>query len=247
MNERSANESSVPNWLLSWRRLNRVSREKQIIVRLGGSAGIALLCCERGFQKTFEPHDLDVVVCQEHAGSLSGVLQHMGAKPDVNIALASGGDRERYGWCSLQVDVFIDPFRMCHDIHLGERLTWFPETLSPGDLLITKMQNISMKESDCLHIAWLLKAYPLASNKDMYGRVVASTCGTSWGLWETTRQNCGYLQEAWMNCRERAFPEGNLQIHILLSMLATCPKNAKWRLRSLVGRRLKWYREVEDA
>lgn len=236
-------------WLALWRELHGSFEDARITVRLLGSAGIALLCLERDFDpcQVPLPRDIDIIVRRKHAPRCSSILISHGATELVGIVLASGGSRERYLLGGLQVDVFIDPFGMCHDIRLGARLTWFRQTLCPGDLLITKAQNVALAERDCLHMAWLLKACPVVDPVGRYLEVISATCGRHWGLWKTVEQNCQYLKRTWARNDGHDFSGLCAQADDLLSALSNCTKSWGWRLRSMLGCRMKWYREVEEV
>ena len=39
----------------------------------------------------------------------------------------------------------------------------------------------------------------------------------------------------------------NNRLDELIQNLQTCPKTARWKIRSLMGKRISWYEEVEEV
>ena len=54
------------------------------------------------------------------------------------------------------VDVLIDNFKMCHEIELKHRLSHSGSTISSEDLLLTKLQIVSMTEKDLVDLIAML-------------------------------------------------------------------------------------------
>ena len=58
-----------------------------------------------------------------------------------------------------QVDIFIDRMQMCHTIDFRSRIYIDERTLSPADLLLTKMQIVEVNEKDLLDVVALFIDY----------------------------------------------------------------------------------------
>ena len=54
------------------------------------------------------------------------------------------------------MDVFVDSFRLCHELSLKKRLNLDPEAISVADLLPTKLQVARLNEKDVSDAAALL-------------------------------------------------------------------------------------------
>src|SRR5436190_307260 len=78
------------------------------------------------------------------AGPLDKLMRSAGYEPHVNFNAMNARERALYldQEHGRQVDVFIESFRMCHEIALGDRLALEPRTLPLAELLLTKLQII---------------------------------------------------------------------------------------------------------
>jgi hypothetical protein len=148
--------------------------------------------------------------------------------------------------------VFIESFRMCHEIGLGDRLALEPRTLPLAELLLTKLQIIELNEKDVRDTVLLLHGHDVAGDDGgdaISAERIAELCGSDWGLWRTITGNLE-------SCRERigdyalAPEEGErvgARIDALLAAIETAPKSRGWRRRAKVGERKPWYELPEEV
>src|SRR5260370_9507835 len=89
-----------------------------------------------------------------------------------------------------QLDVFVGAFRMCHELELAGRLELAPETLTPADLLLSKLQVVEINRKDLVDAITLLHACPVvermrAGAAELDLERLSDVAGGGWG-WVTT-------------------------------------------------------------
>ena len=110
------------------------------------------------------------------------------------------------------VDVFLDTFRMDHDIALARRLEIEPYTLSLSDLLLTKLQIFRLNEKDLRDMVTLLGDAEVGDEDapgTINGRYIARLCADDWGLFYDVAMNLQRVHERvatspWTDRRSRA-------------------------------------------
>jgi hypothetical protein len=80
------------------------------------------------------------------------------------------------------------------------------------------------------------------------GDYVADICARDWGLWRTATATIARCKS---NLADYALsPEQSAvitdRLDVLRGMIEQAPKSGKWRLRSRVGDRVRWYAEPEE-
>jgi hypothetical protein len=159
---------------------------------------------------------------------------------------------------TLKVDVFVGDLEMCHTVPLGGRLELDPLTLTPTDLLLSKGQIVRLSAKDRLDLYCLLwnhevegsqQAGPEAASGNVIDAdYIAELCAHDWGWWRTLSDNLtaclGALPELALSAGERERIVDRLTT--LEQTLAAAPKSLRWRARSRVGDRVRWYEEPEE-
>jgi hypothetical protein len=155
---------------------------------------------------------------------------------------------------ALKVDVFVGDLEMCHTLPLRQRLGRDPLTLTPTDLLLSKGQIVGLTAKDRVDLYCLLwnhevddaeQARPPAVIDAGY---VAGLCARDWGWWRTLTAN---LQACRRELPSIALAPGDAaliagRLTTLEQALAAAPKSLRWRARSRVGERVRWYEEPEE-
>jgi hypothetical protein len=128
-----------------------------------------------------------------------------------------------------------------------------PLTLDVTDLLLTKLQIVELNEKDASDVLYLLSAYPLRPGDEpgtiglgRFGAIV----GGDWGWWRTVTRNLERIRSLVASGRPTP-PLGSPldaleQIGSLEREAAAVTKTFRWRLRSLVGERVRWYETPEE-
>jgi hypothetical protein len=159
---------------------------------------------------------------------------------------------------SAKVDVFVGDLEMCHTVPLRHRLERDPLTLTPTDLLLSKGQIVRLTAKDRLDLYCLLWNHEVAAaqtddSERAAGDVidvgyVAQLCAHDWGWWRTLTANLEVCAQA---LPELALPDAEsapiaARLAALGDAVQAAPKSLRWRARSRVGDRVRWYEEPEE-
>jgi hypothetical protein len=248
----------APEMVDEARRLIDLGRERDIVLRLLGGLAIRLLTPDLP-PRTRVGQDLDFGSVKSSRKPLTEMLAEQGYAADRNFN-ALYGDKQLYfthGEHGHAVDVMIDRLHMCHTVVFAERATLLPYTLSPVDLLLSKLQIIELNEKDLDDCLRLLVTFDLAaSGGDGRGdvidlRVIASLVGDDWGWWKTVSLNLERIGAALADGAPPAVAGGRLDPRAALETLARTlqetPKTRRWKLRSRIGERKRWYELPEET
>jgi hypothetical protein len=227
--------------------------EAGVNLRLLGGVAVRLRAPELPPALAREYKDLDFAVPKKAAGQLDQMLRGAGYTPHVSFnamharerALFFDDDHDR------QVDVFIDSFRMCHQIPLADRLALEPSTVPLAELLLTKLQIIELNEKDVRDTVLLMHGHPIESHDDdaVNGARIAELCAADWGLWRTITANLQRCREH-VDDYELGAPDRErigARFGQLLERIDAEPKSRGWRLRAKVGERKRWYDLPEEV
>jgi hypothetical protein len=241
-----------------------IEEEAKRVLRLGAESGATVrllggLAVARHRHRPIPPNlqrsfgDIDIVVRRGHDRVLRKALEAGGYVPNRAFNSLRGDRRLMYfdEANARQLDVFIGAFRMCHVLELDDRLRFHPATLSPADLLLTKLQIIEVNAKDLIDALVLLHGHDLGDEGagDVIGvdRLVDVT-SRDWGWYTTITDNLVKVHAA---ANELLLDGGRddilLSIEALAAALARAPKSLGWKLRSTVGRRMTWYELPEEV
>ncbi len=98
----------------------------------------------------------------------------------------------------------------------------------------------------------LLLEHPLGDNDREVINIarVAQLCSTDWGLWRTTTMNLDkvkQLAQTYPQLTDEQKARVASQVNLALKRIEEEPKSTAWRLRSRVGDRIKWYKDVDEV
>jgi hypothetical protein len=141
---------------------------------------------------------------------------------------------------------------MCHTLDLRPSFGRQPLTVDAMDVLLSKLQIVELNEKDARDIIYMLSALPLggqglALDTDRYSKLL----GADWGWWRTVTGNLAKLP-ALIAEKPDLIPPGDkldpvAESQRLLQLANDAPKSVKWRLRSNVGDRVRWYELPEEV
>ncbi len=241
------------------RELVALGAERGIQLRVLGGVAIALRADpQTPFALLRAANDLDLAVLEGEGRRAGEVLLDSGLVALSERFNALHGHRRLVfvsaADAALKVDVFVGDLEMCHTVPLRQRLACDPLTLTPTDLLLSKGQIVRLTAKDRLDFYCLLWNHEVgASSEQTHPGVIdvdyiAELCARDWGWWRTLGANLD-------TCRQ-ALPETPLadrdreliaaRLNALEQALAVAPKSLRWRARSRVGERVRWYEEPEE-
>lgn len=250
----TAGETPLPQILDEARRLAGAALERDVPLRLVGGLAVRIRVDEAfhpGLSREYK--DIDFVTLKGRRKQVTSFLSDMGYQPQEQFNALNGHERLLFHDLEnqRQLDVFVGAFRMCHEIPITDRITHDAMTLPLAELLLTKLQIISLNEKDLRDIVAILHHHDVADQDGdtINAARVAKLCAEDWGLWRTCKLNVDRVREGLagyeMTQDERAAVEQRLDR--LWERIDAEPKSRGWRLRDRVGDRKRWYDEPEEV
>ena len=223
-------------------------------MRLLGGMGIRLRLGERmdpRFQRTIE--DLDFITLRRSGQAVEVFLAESGWEPERRFNALNGARRLLFHdpGSEHKIDVFVEVFEMCHTLPLAERMTVHQDTLPAAELLMTKLQVVSLNPKDRSDLYALLHACEVAEHDDGAINVsrIAELASADWGLHHTFELNFARLREGLGESSLASEQQVRIARHIglLENAIERSPKSRGWRMRARVGERKRWYEEPEEV
>jgi len=223
-----------------------------VVIRLLGGVAVYLQSPPGGPLLPRPINDIDVVAKRGARTAVTGVLVGAGYTPDEMFNALHGSRRllffdEEHG---RKLDVFVGQFVMCHQVPVADRLEREALTVPLAELLTTKLQIVELTERDQRDIYNLVYHHEVTAGGGLgiEADYIGELCARDWGLWRTAKATIA-------RCKEN-LAEYKLDVsatHLILERLdmlwariEATTKTAKWRLRSRVGDRVRWYDEPEE-
>lgn len=148
-----------------------------------------------------------------------------------------------------KADYIIDRFDFSHEWELRERVDEDAPTVPIEDLLLSKLQIYEISDRDIRDIIAMLNDHPAEHGEDpetIDPDYVAELCRTDWGLYKTTTINLDRVTE-YLESNDVPIDEERLhdRVDALEAEIEEAPKSLRWKLRSIVGERKRWYKRPE--
>jgi hypothetical protein len=225
------------------------------VLRLLG--GLAIQMLTPGLpRRTRTGQDLDFGSVRSSRKALTEMLAEQGYVGDRNFN-ALYGDKQLYfthADSGLAIDVMIDRLHMCHTVEFAERATVMPYTLSPTDLLLSKLQIVELNAKDLDDCLRLLTTFAPeeSENPDVIDlRVIQALVGDDWGWFKTISLNLERIRAALADGSVPVPDGGRLDpaaaVQTLSDTLEQTPKSRRWKLRDRIGERKRWYELPEET
>lgn len=223
-----------------------------LTLRVTGGVAIALICPSARdgvLARTYA--DVDFIARRSDCEAVEAFFPQLGYVPEQEFNALHGENRLFFQDVELEraADVFIDAVRACHHLDVRDRLEVWKRTLSPADLLLSKLQVVETNEKDYKDAIALLADHELTADESgiCVPRIV-ELCSRDWGWWRTVTMVAArtadvadqYAQEA------PALRGVAGKLRTLLEEIDRAPKSRKWKLRAKVGERVAWHDEPEE-
>jgi hypothetical protein len=234
-------------------RLLGIAEQEGVPLRLLGGVAVRLKATNVPAALTREYKDIDFAVTKKGGGAADKLLRNAGYEPHVAFNAMHARERGLYydEANGRQVDLFIEAFRMCHEIPLGKRLEVETQTVPLAELMLTKLQIIEVNEKDIRDTVLLFHGHPIADhdNGAVNGAQIAALCADDWGLWRTITAN---LERCRGHVGDYDLPVGDREriearFDELLRRIEDEPKSRGWRRRAKVGDKKRWYELPEEV
>jgi hypothetical protein len=228
------------------------AKERGIILRLFGGVAVKYHCpsaTHRSLKRSYP--DLDFFGRGKQGRQIRKLFTDLGYEPNQRFNALHGATRLIFEDEKNQrvVDLFLDVFRMCHTLRLGDRLALDDYTIPISDLLLTKLQVVEINEKDIRDLLAILKDHDAADQIASGEREVidagyiASLCADDWGLCKTIsltlRKLITFLPKYELEPEAKQILE--TRTNKVLHAIETVPKSFKWKLRDKVGEKKRWY------
>jgi hypothetical protein len=223
------------------------------MVRVLGSVAVHLQAPAAGPLLKRPIKDIDVATRRGSRAAVTELLIGAGYLPDEMFNTLHGAQRLLfYDPNQRKLDVFIGEFSMCHVIPITDRLERDPLTIPLAELLLTKLQIVELNETDQRDIYNLTYHHQVSigvgNGGGIEGDFIAGLCAKDWGLWRTSKATIQRCKSNLAGYNLGAEASGLIQerLDVLWTAIESAPKSARWRLRSRVGDRVRWYGEPEE-
>ena len=247
------------------RRIIDAARQRGLVLRLFGGLAVRAHCelayvCERDYS------DIDLIGLRKQYKEIPALFADLGFKENLHVRQATMNKQlQFYRECDHadaelhyfihpddHVDVFLDAFRMDHEVPLSDRLEIEDYTIPLSDVLLTKLQAAHMDDKDERDVISLLSQSPLGET-DARGAInvayIARMCAGEWGLYYDVLAGVAHVREvlAGRDDLDPALVErARSSLDKLEAAVEQEPKSARWRLRAKVGTRKQWHDPVEE-
>jgi hypothetical protein len=236
-------------------RLIIAAHQQRIHLRAFG--GLAIYEHSRNNPRLFhrESPDVDFMVPKTEWRKLDSFFQQMGYSPHKQFNLLNGSQRQIYynKLTGHRIDILVGDFEMCHKLPLNGRLKMHPVTIPLAELFLSKAQIVQLNRKDAIDIISLLLNNDLGDERQ--GKIglerIARLCAHNWGLYTTTTINLKRVEDLLLaGDLELSQAERELvlqRVRKIQSVLKSKPKTVVWRMRNILGTRVRWYAEVEEV
>jgi hypothetical protein len=227
--------------------------EAGVGLKLLGGLAVRMVCPD------FPPRlrrdqDIDFACLAKERKRVAAHLEQAGCQPDKRFNNLNG-DRQMYfsAPSGRPIDVMVDKLTMCHTLDFRPSFGKLPYTVDVVDLLLSKLQIVELNEKDARDIVQLLSCQPIGPgsepgiDRDRFGSVL----GADWGWWRTVTGNLDKLPGLLDEHPDLAQPkmpfDPGEQAATLRKLADETPKSMKWRMRSGIGDKVRWYELPEEV
>ena len=228
------------------------AKERGIVLRLFGGVAVKYHCpsaTHRSLQRSYP--DLDFFGKGKQGHEIRKFFTDLGYEPNQRFNALHGATRLIFEDAKNQrvVDIFLDVFRMCHTLYLGDRLTLDGYTIPISDLLLTKLQVVEINEKDIRDLIAILRDHDVvdqiaSGDKEVIDAgYITRLCADNWGLCKTIsltlKKLLAFIPKYELEPEAKQVLE--TRINKLLHAVEAVPKSFRWKLRDKVGERKRWY------
>lgn len=224
------------------------AEEQGVRARLvGGLAVYAIAESVRSAPLARSYKDFDLVAPPRTSSQVARVLTGLGFAPDRHFNALHGARRLIFqAPDGFPVDVLIGEFQMCHRIDVASGLEDHPTTISPADLLLTKLQIVEIEGKDLGDAAAIV--LDLEPGVGFSLERFLAPLADDWGFHRTVSINLGKVRDhAHAHLHGDAARRVEARISALADAMEQAAKSLRWKMRSRVGERVQWYELPEEV
>lgn len=239
------------------KRIINASNQAGLSLRVIGSLAFQMHCPKYGYLQQAMGRaytDIDFAAYREQTKEIKVLMAGLGYKEDQEVFIVSEGSRSIFNNShnGLHVDVFYEKLDFCHEIYWTDRLEVDSPTIPLAEMVLEKMQIVQINEKDIIDTIMLLLEHELGDNDKEVINIhrIAVLCAKDWGLWRTTTMNLDKVKRLAQTYPQLTDEQKHLvtaQVDDALTHIEKENKSMAWRLRSRVGDRVKWYKDVDEV
>jgi hypothetical protein len=229
---------------------------RHIIMRLIGALAFRTHCPRFGYLQDALGRkftDIDFGSYPRFGGDISRLLGQLGYEEDKMVTRLFGDTRMLFHDPAFgrHIDIFFNKLDFCHEVSFVGRLEVEELTLPLAELLLEKMQIVQINEKDLIDTIMLLREHPMGDgDREMVNAgLIARLLGNDWGYWHTVTANLklvGEMLTSYASLTDEDRQVVRERLAELQNRIDAQPKTVRWTLRSKVGKRVKWYKDVEE-
>lgn len=238
-------------------RLVEAAQRAGITLRIMGACAFRIHCpnSRKLYENLSRPiTDIDLVSYGSHNGKMKPFFDSQNYGSDARVIALFGRERHQYTHPeeTVKVDVFFDRLSMNHIVDFKGRLELDSPTITLADLLLEKLQIVQLTEKDIKDTIVLLREHPIGTTETetVNAGYVAKILAEEWGFWYTVTTNLKKAQE-YVKGSDLLSEEDKAVVSKRLTEVQAAidaqPKSTKWKMRSRIGPKKKWYNEVETV
>jgi len=226
-----------------------------VTIRLLGALAFELRCQRQAALRSIlgrQLSDIDYAGLSKQWYDIAKLFTGLGYEFDERSAMLHGHERLIfYHPNGLRVDIFFDKLDMCHAIDFRNRLGIHDQTISLADLLLEKLQIVRITDKDVIDMLTLFIDYPVTHDETgINGNYIKNLFTEDWGFYRTATTNLLRLRDEFLSQYKQVPAADSLlvkeRINSLLGEIESAPKSMKWVLRSKVGTKVQWYKDVGE-
>jgi Icc-related predicted phosphoesterase len=198
--------------------------------------------------------DIDYATYGKFRPEVGKFFAGLGYVPNEQVIAFYGKGRHIY-WSEKnqwQVDLFFDELDMCHKVNFRNRLGLDKPTIALVDILLEKMQIVKINEKDVKDTIILLLEHELGSGdrEVINGDYITGLLAKDWGYFHTVMTNLRKVRDYAADYKSLSKDEIALvqnRLDAISKRIESEPKSFTWKIRSKIGVKMKWYKEVEEV
>lgn len=243
-----------PDPLVEAERLVQAANDAGVTLRATGGVGVAMVCpsaTKPPLARRYQ--DIDFVARAKDSRKLTEMMVEIGYEPEEEFNALHGQRRLFFLDPDHQreADVFLGAIEMCHRLDLGKRFDIRDRTLTPADLLLSKLQVVNTNEKDYLDATAILTDHELtADDEGISINRLNELCANDWGWWRTVTMVAERTHKFVRALSQEPGGEGLVdaadRTRRLIAELERAPKSRKWKMRARIGDRVRWHEDPED-
>jgi hypothetical protein len=229
---------------------------RHMVMRLIGALAFRTHCPQFGYIQDALGRkftDIDFASYRRLSRDITRLLTELGYIEEKMVTQLFGESRMLFNdpIYGRHIDIFFEKLDFCHPVIFSGRLEAEELTLPLAELLLEKMQIVKINEKDLIDSIMLLREHPVGdSDKEIINAgLIAHTLGDDWGFWRTMTANLKLLSERLDGYADLKDDDRQIvreRIRQLQERIERQPKTTRWKLRSRIGERVKWYKDVEE-